>query len=368
MKRMIGFFCILVSVGIACALASGPKTSAGTAPPAKLPDISSFAQELTEAQYDVLCTGIYTAENRGGVWYYKFTTEEKYLYVPAAAFFTDFQDTYTNLNAALTKGLANTRESCSTYHIYKSRNTSRDLAKMASRRYPNSVWKNVSSTFIANLELISSLSGSDVMLQCTMNAPVLFQYSDQVSRKDPRIRGANSSDYVTPSTADQYTRALTRTTAVSDMVTPEFTLSVDKAGTDGVVLKQFFYKAVSSDSGKSVKSNIEIATKLIDVVMAAGKISASSSPAGKAESLYSLFKTTLSLAGQENTGGSYYETKTELLTKDELFCLKSTFTSPFKLKADGDFWEIHISLSDSPSISDIRTELSASFSASIDKA
>lgn len=367
MKR-IGFICVFVLVGIVSALASGPKTAADTAPPTKLPDISSFAQELTEAQYDVLCTGAYTAENRGGVWYYKFTTEENYLYIPAAAFFTDFHDTYTNLNAALTKGLANTRESCSTYHIYKSRNTSRDLARMASARRPNTVWKNVSGTFITNLGLISSLSGSEVMLQCTMNAPVLFQYSDQVSRKDPRIRGADPSDYVTPSTADQYTRALARTTTVSDMVTPEFTLSVDKAGTDGVVLKQFFYKAVSSDSDKSVKSNIESAAWLIDAVMAAGKISASSSPADKAESFFNLFKTTLSLSGQENTGGSYYETKTELLTKNGQSCLKRTFTSPFKLKADGDFWEIHISLSDSPSISDIRTELSASFSASIDKA
>lgn len=362
MKQTTGFICVLVIIGMFFALTSGPGTLANTVPLTRLPDID-FNKELSDAQYDALCTGFYTAEECNGMWYYKFTTRENYVYIPVSAFFNDFHNDYTDLNADLTKGAANTRESCSINYIYKGRSTSRVFLKAPTNATRSVAQKTVSSTYITKLNLISSLSGSEVMLQCTMNDHVLFQYSDQVTEMDARARSGSRYTYVTPSTADQYVRALTRTTGtVSNMVTPEFTLSVDKAGTDGVVLKQFFYKAVSSDSISNVKSDIENAAKFIDVVTAVGEVGASSSPAGAAASLYSLFKTTLSLV--ENTGGSFYETKTELLTQNEQLCLQSTFTSPFKLKSNGDFWEINISLSDSPSIIGTHTKLSVSFSAS----
>lgn len=356
MKRIIS---LILTVCMVFVLMSGTGILATAASLTRLPDISSFDQELTYAQYNALRTGTYTAENRNGVWYYKFTTEKDYVYIPISAFTTTFQNNFTKLNVALTEGVANTSANRSTYYVYKSRS---DASRTVLGSYPEVVTINTSSTYITYLKLYSSLSGHNVTLQCNMNGHALFQYSDRVFMNDPRDRSLGGLTYVTPSTADQYVKALTRTTGeVSNMVTPQFTLSVDKAGTNKVILKEFSYEAVSSDSNSNVKSNLKNATKLIDVIMAVGKVTASSTPAGAASTLYSLFKTTLSF---EKTSGSYYKTSIKPLSQNGKYCLNGAFTSPFKLKSNADYWQVNINLNDSPSIVGTKTKLSVSFSAS----
>lgn len=355
MKKRINF---IFAVCMAFSLALEAEIPANAASLTKLPDISSFAQDLTDAQYNVLCTGTYTAEKRGGVWYYKFTTKENYVYVLASAFFSPFEDDCTTLNEALTGGVANTLASCSTCHIYKGRSMSISYGSPP-RSAP--VKRTSHVTNIAYLEFYSSLSSHNVTLKCKMIDRVQFYFSDKVPEIDPRARV--SSPRITPSTADQYVRALSRINGNAFKITPEFTFSVDNVGTNKVILKEFTYEAISSVAERTITSNIKNATSWIDVVIAVGKVTDSSTPIGVAVSLYSLYKTTLSF---EKPHGSYYRTEMEPLSLNRKYCLKSSFTSPFKLKSDGDYWQVNINLSDSPSVNDIKTEFSVSFSASLD--
>lgn len=329
----------------------------------ELPEISSFDQELTSEQYHTLRTGFYTAVKRNGIWYYRFVTQEYYVHIPVSAFSTPFKNNYTQLNAALTSGVASTSANCFIDHVYNSRSTSKVVLRIPTAADPSPAdLATVSSTYLTHLTSYSSLSGHNVTLQCKINDQVLFEYSDLVHKSDPYTHKGNHT-YVAPSTADQYARALSRTTGtISCMVTPEFTLSVDKAGSNKVILKEFTYEAVSSDSKSNIKDNLKTATELIDMVMAVGEAVASSTPAaGVAVTLYSLFKMSLSF---EKTSGSYYKTSMMPLSLNRESCLKSTFTSPFKLKSDEDYWQVNINLSDSPSISGTKTKLSISFSAS----
>lgn len=201
------------------------------------------------------------------------------------------------------------------------------------------------------------MSGHQIVLQCLTNNYVTFTYNDYIANtlNFAKESGLSGNGYIKPKSINQYKAALVRNTGngSADNIVPKFTLSVDKAGSNSVVLKEFYYKSTGT------KNTSQKVDKIINVAYTTGKIAASLG-SGKlpVKSLYDLYKQGIDLTGS----GSYFETRTYSLQKGNTKILKADFKSPVRLKNKNNYFEVKLNLSNTPSIKGTKTALSTKFS------
>lgn len=349
MKRALSFaMALCLTLSLFCGM--GVSASAASK---QLTTINSFTQTLSYEQYNALRTGSYTAVKQGGTWYYKFTTSSYYVLVKASAFSGTCSNNYSALNSSLTKGVASTKSSQTPSYVYKARTTTTSRISNSNGSSISLLSNKIYKTDITYLKFLSSVSGSNVTLQCTKNGHALFEYSTYV-----KSSALLKSNYVKPSNATEYKNALKRSTyenSVSPSFTPKFSISVDKAGSNCVVLKEYCYKTTGVKS-----TNVDM-NQLIEVAYTTGKVVASlAAKKLPLKTLYDLIGKAGTLFGSQST---FYMTSYSPLSKGNVKVLKATFTSPVKLQACNDYFEVNLNLSDPMSTSGTKTTLSVTFSA-----
>ena len=330
------------------------------AAPKSLGTINSFNENLSYDQYNALRKGDYKAVQKSGTWYYQFTTDKHTLLVKASAFASPVKNDYTRLNEKLTKGVANTTASTTPSYVYKEQSV-RKIMPLGNSHYSRPLGNehmpfNEYSTYISYMKFMSSLSGNKITLQAEKNGHVLFKYSAKVRGNSRMLTGTN---YRTPSNAIEYKEALERniSNSVGNTITPTFTVSVDKTGSNKILLKEFFYK------NKGVVKEKNKVDRLIDIAVTTGKLTVemAAKDAGIVDSLYDILKQGISL---DEKGGTYSETKSYPLSKNyknkDYKVLRGSFRSPVDLKKHEDYFEVNLNLNKTPASG---TKISVKFSA-----
>ena len=315
----------------------------------KLNTISDFSQTLSWSQYNVLRRGNYSAECIDGVWYYKFTFGDKYVYVKWSAFANTASNSYDDLNANLNKGVESTNSATNPSYVYKtSSGYSPDgnyCPAPYSLSYSDPLKKNTYTTYLTYLKMYSSISGNTVTLQCNMCGHALFTL-----REDPTA-GLTLKQ--------RYEAALKRETGqVSRSITPKFEFTVDKVGSKHIVLKEFCYKT------QGIVTKEHNVGELIDVGFTVGSITSAVMTAGESvaiETLYSLLGQTINLTS--NSSRQWDLSKFYPLSVDGKSVLKSKFTSPVDLKDNEDYFEVQLNLNEGISFAEVPAKLSVAFSA-----
>lgn len=361
MKKIISL--LLVCITVVSVLSVGvinTAASSKTYPVSKkLADINDFKQTLTGTQYNVLCYGKIKAEKIGKTWYYRFTKDEYYLRVKVSAFSGAVSNNYSGVNSSLSKGLASTQSSASPVFYYKNKSTTKQtiMPLVKNNMLGKKTTKITTKIGISKLNVNSSLSGHQVLLQCFTNNYVCFTFNNYIANtlgfaKESGIKG---SGYIKPNSAAQYAEALRRTCDKGSCckITPKFSVSVDKAGSNKVILKEFYYKSIGRQETKEVVDkliNVAYTTKVI-----VDTISAKQLPV---KPLYDLFYLGIEL----RKSGAYLETPKMLIQKGKTKLLKADFKSPVSIKNKDNYVEVNLNLSDSPSTKGTKTVLSAYFS------
>lgn len=322
----------------------------------------SSSTNLTYDQYNALRTGSYSAVKRSGAWYYKFVKGSTVVYVKASAFTGSVGNNYSQMTNTLSNGVMRTDGVASQYnYVYKYRPSTissrvQQASTKSSRYVASYTTKTEYRTYLSYLNIYTQRTGTNVLLGCDKNGHVQFTYSNKVYQ-DAYINGYKTAGYVAPSTAQQYKKALVRSTSnsVSVTITPEFTVKVTQPGSNKVILSNFQY----AGKGQAItQKNID---KYINIGYTTAKtIAATYSGKLSVKNLYDLYKQASDLVNPKSS--EYESRKTVLLSKNSYKCLQATFDSPIKLKSSGDYFQTELRLSSTPSQSGTKTKITVSFS------
>jgi len=312
----------------------------------KLSTISSFKTTLSYDQYNALRTGTITAVKQNGTWYYKFATKQYYVLVKASAFKgTTVSNDYSSLNEQLSAGLNSDLSRTPGYVVKKSGGVRADLSAPPTysghgrnriSKYPNCYY-----FYFSYYSFLSSRDNSNVILSCKRNGTVTFEYHEKVRKYSQR-----TDEFVSPSNADQFKRALRRTTAQNGSIQPIFEVEVKQPGEKKIFLKTFKYQVIGQEK---TKKNID---KLVKVVYTTGSIVWNLKTKGlSAKTVYDLYKLCLDLKGERKLKVTPSAALSKTYKGKDYKVVKATFASPVWLEKGEDYFEVDVNLNNRPTLS-----------------
>lgn len=275
--------------------------------------------------------GSIDAVNVGGNWYYQFTRSgQKTVRIHVRAFQTqpangNLDKDNAAINANLQKELKHNWERVCYYNTVHSRQM-----QLGGERF---------LTYRTNMYRLLLTVGckDDVFLtKCELTHGVSFSYSTKVISSS-KVSGGYSL-YVTPSNAEQYRKALTRSKSVLE-ITPEIAVSVTNTGKNDSNLSEYYVSGVGN-----VVSTEENARKLLDFAYKTSKFGTMvfnpvSTIEEAAEAMFELALGEI-MPKMTKQSGIYNTGEAEPLSKNGGYVYCAEYTSPVKLTNYADWVQV----------------------------
>ena len=335
------FLAVLVLIGVVLPIISTTASAANNIVTCKTLDAIPEDLEIFKTIRD----GRISAVKSGGNWYYQFTRSgQKTVRIHVNAFQTkpangNLDKDNAALNANLKKDLKHNWDRVCYYNTMDSQ-----------WNYVNGNKFKVYHVDMYRLVLQVGCTDMDFTTRCTLTHGVSFSYSTKVLATTNSGYTVPSRDYSTlperyryvePSTADQYLRALSRSTAVCKL-TPVMEVAVENTGKRDTELSKYYVvgEGNAATTAKELRG-------LINVFSAAGKLGAMffnpEATFVKWTAAAFGFATSLEDMASLKKDGKRYHTNTgeaQWLSRNNKHIYGTVYTSPIKLESGGNWIQI----------------------------